>query len=209
MVLSGSIGCIRSNIWENMPPSDRIPFRCSCSLAGSSFRSLHIHLGSPTPELRATDLMASSCLRHSSSVRSRRSISSRASTTRSGSWLSITSFSATTAARSSPYAQSALAFKSRSPLARPPPFSRWSLHAAFNPSGHRPQLVEFPCLHLVVAVLRGTRRITSGHRGIVSCQRFDALPRVAERLRQRAGVETGRVPVRLVHEHAGERCGHE
>lgn len=115
-------------------PSDRIPFRCLRSLTGSSSRSLHIHSGSLTPEFRAADLMASSCLRHSSNVRSRRSISSRASTTRSGSWLSITSFNATTAARSSPYAQSALAVKSRNPLARLPLFSHWSLHAAFNPS---------------------------------------------------------------------------
>lgn len=75
--------------------------------------------------------------------------------------------------------------------------------------GHRPQLAEFPRLHLVVTVLRRTRRITAGHLRIASCQRFDTLFRVPERIRQRAGVEARRIPVRPVHEHAGERFGHE
>lgn len=53
---------------------------------------------------------------------------------RSVSLLSIASFNAMTAARSSPRAQSARLFRSLNPLARSQPPARWILHAAFNPS---------------------------------------------------------------------------
>lgn len=74
---------------------------------------------------------------------------------------------------------------------------------------HHPQLVEFPGLDLVVAALSQARRIPHVCCLIASRQGFDALFRAAERLRQRVRGETRRVPVRSVHDHAGERVGHE
>ena len=110
---------------------------------------------------------------------------------------------------SSPYAQSALAVKSHAVLSPGRHRSLAGVCATFNPRpSSSARRVSLPAL-AVVAVLRDSPHSVwaSWNRLLPTIRRAAASG--GERLRQRAGVETGRVPVRLVHEHAGERCGHE
>lgn len=121
----------------------------------------------------------------------------------------IASFNAMMAAHSSPRAQSVPLFRVSQPL------GEVATGFSLDPAGriraihHHLQLVEFPGLDPAIAAPRRARHIAHARRLTASRQRFDALFRATERLRQCVCGETRSVPVRPVHNHADERVGYE
>ena len=74
---------------------------------------------------------------------------------------------------------------------------------------HRLQLVEFSCLNLVVAALCRARRMAESRRIDTSREWFEPLFWTPERFGQHGRSEARSVPIRVVHNHAGERFGYK